>query len=134
MLSYLTAKCYSNVFYSFLINYRSNRLGNTFFCCSCMINISVKQIEISFECYIRYQWNFQSVVKKLYSWFAQLNLVTPSIIELVEQHTRAATYVKVLAKMECVHWANSINHHIPNWEIKFLTIELAMTWTNYAYS
>ena len=61
-------------------------------------------------------------------------MVTPSIIELVEQHTRAATYVKVLAKMECVHWTNSINHHIPNWEIKFLTIELAMTWTNYAYS
>ena len=27
----------------------------------------------------------------------------PSIMEFVEKHTRAATYVKVLAKMECTY-------------------------------
>ena len=26
-------------------------------------DVSVKQIEISFGCYIRYQWNFETVVK-----------------------------------------------------------------------
>ena len=50
-------------------------MGNTIFCYSCIIKLSVKQIGISFECYIRYQWNFQSVIKKFfYLWFAQLNL------------------------------------------------------------
>ena len=75
MLSYPTAKHYSKLFYSFLINYRSNHLGNTIFCYCCIIKISVKQIGISFECCIRYQWNFQSVVKIFfYLWFPQLNL------------------------------------------------------------
>ena len=35
MLSYLIGKCYSKLFCSFLINYRSNHLGNTIFCYTC---------------------------------------------------------------------------------------------------
>ena len=69
--------------------------------------------------------------KKLNLWFFLPNLVTLSIIELMEQHTRAATDVKVLVKMECTYWTYSINHHILDWGMTFLTIQLAMAWTNY---
>ena len=69
--------------------------------------------------------------KKLNSWFSLPSLVTPWIIELMEQHTRAATDVKVLVKMECTYWTYSINHHILHWGMTFLTIQLAMAWTNY---
>ena len=69
--------------------------------------------------------------KKLHSWFSLPNLVTPWMIELMEQHTRAATDVKVLVKMECTYWTYSINHPILYWGMTFLTIQLAMAWTNY---
>ena len=36
-----------------------------------------------------------------------------------EQHTRAATYVKVLEEMECTYWTYSINHNILHWGMTF---------------
>ena len=41
----------------------------------------------------------------------------------------AGTYVKVLAKMQLIYWTCSVNHHIPNWGMTFLTTQLATTWT-----
>ena len=122
-----------------LINYRSNHLGNTILCYSCTINIYMKQIEISFERYIRYQWKFHSVVKRFFYWSYVDDLhnqiwIIPSVIGLVEQYRRAGTYVKFLSKMELIYWTCLINHGIPHWGITFLTIQVATVWTNSPYS
>ena len=60
----------------------------------------MKQIEISSERYIIYQWNFHSDVKKfLYLWHAQKHLGYNFNEGLAEQYTRAGTNVTVLAKI-----------------------------------
>ena len=67
---------------------------------SSIIKFSVKQIEISFECYIRYQCKIVVLFKicsTIMIW------VTPSIIGLAEQHARAGTNVTVLAKIELIY-------------------------------
>ena len=92
-------------------------------------------IEISFECYIRYQRNFQPVIKSFfYLWFAQLNLGYTFHHRVGGATYKSCYLCQSFSKMECIYWTYSINHHIPHWGMTFLTIQLATAWTNYAYS